>query len=91
MAPSRCIFRTAISIWRRSFSAWRNSLRLGARRIFIVDTKHNGWAADWVILSHNKQMLDGLHQAEGTNPRKPPNPPFPLWTDQRHDLLEVLR
>jgi len=64
---------------------------LGARRIFVVDTKHNGWGADWVILSHNKEMLDGLHEAEGTNPRKPPDPPFPLWTDQRHNLLEILQ
>ena len=64
---------------------------MGARRIFAVDAKHGGSAADWVILSHNAQMLDGLHLVEGSKPRNPPKPPFPLWTDQRHNLLDVLR
>ena len=36
-------------------------------------------------------MLDALHPVEGTLPRDPPQPPFPLWTDQKHNLLEALR
>ena len=64
---------------------------LEARRVFSVDVKHGGWGADWIILSKNRQLLDALHQVEGSIPRDPPKPPFPLWTDQQHNLLEVLR
>jgi spermidine synthase len=64
---------------------------LQAVRIFSVDVKHGGWGADFIILSHNRAMLDSLHQVEGALPRDPPLPPFPLWTDQKHNLLEVLR
>jgi spermidine synthase len=64
---------------------------LSARRIFSVDVKHGGWGADWVILSRNAEMLAALHPVEGTLPRDPPQPPFPLWTDQKHNLLEVLK
>ncbi|HEY2839923.1 MAG TPA: fused MFS/spermidine synthase, partial [Pirellulales bacterium] len=64
---------------------------LRAERIFSVDAKHGGWGADFIILSHNGAMLDTLHQVEGTIPRDPPKPPFLLWTDQKHNLLEVLR
>ncbi|HEX4143812.1 MAG TPA: fused MFS/spermidine synthase [Pirellulales bacterium] len=64
---------------------------LPAKRIFSVDAKHGGWGADFIILSHNQEMLDSLHLVEGTLPRDPPQPPFPLWTDQKHNLLEALR
>jgi spermidine synthase len=64
---------------------------LSARRIFSVDVQHGGWGADWIVLSGNTEMLDALHQVEGTVPRQPPQPPFPLWTDQKHNLLEALR
>ena len=64
---------------------------LKARRIFSVDAKHGGWGADWVIVSRNAELLAELHLVEGTIPRDPPEPPFPLWTDQRHNLLEVVK
>ncbi len=62
-----------------------------AKRIFSVDAKHGGWGADFIILSRNAEMLDALHLVEGTIPRDAPEPPYPLWTDQKHNLLEVLR
>jgi hypothetical protein len=64
---------------------------LSAKRIFSVDVKHSGHGADYVILSRNRELLDALHQVEGSLPRDPPQPPFPLWTDQQHNLLEILR
>ena len=39
---------------------------LQAKRIFSVDAKHGGWGADFIVLSHNAEMLATLHQVEGT-------------------------
>jgi spermine/spermidine synthase len=65
--------------------------QLSLRHMFAIDVKHGGFTADWIILSHNVKMLDSLREPEKSATRDVPKPPFPLWTDQRHNLLEVLK
>ena len=64
---------------------------LDAIRIFTVDRQHGGWSAEWIIMSRNQQLLETLRTVKGSQPPDAPTPPFPLWTDQRHNLLDVLK
>ena len=49
------------------------------------------WSADWIILSRNQELLKKLRDAKGNQSPEAPTPPFPVWTDGRHNLLEVLK
>jgi spermidine synthase len=55
-----------------------------------ADVQHAGIQAVWIILSRNEKLLETLRAAEGNESPQAPTPPFPLWTDQRHNLLEIL-
>jgi hypothetical protein len=60
-------------------------------RIVSADSNRRGWPAEWIILSQNQDLLEKLRVAEFKTLPDTPQPPFPVWTDQRHNLLEVLR
>jgi spermidine synthase len=65
---------------------------LDAVRIFSNDVKYGGWEAEWIILSRNKELLETLRAAIPEDfKRATPTPPLPIWTDQRHNLLEILK
>jgi hypothetical protein len=64
---------------------------LAPARIFTNDVEHGGWQAEWIILSRNEDLLNKLRATEDNTKRDAPTPPLPVWTDQRHNLLEVLK
>jgi hypothetical protein len=59
-------------------------------RISSDDQQNGGWPAEWIILSRNQKLLETLRAAGGTRAPEA-RAPLPLWTDQRHNLLEALR
>ena len=64
--------------------------KLDAVQISSDDVEHAGMPAEWIILSRNPKLLEQLRSAEGNHLPEPPTPPLPVWTDQRHNLLEAL-
>jgi hypothetical protein len=62
-----------------------------AVRVFSNDAAHGGWMTEWIVLSRNKALLAKLRAIEGDFKSQMPTPPLPLWTDQRHDLLRLLK
>ena len=69
-------------------AAW---FQLDAVSIDTSDSQHAGWTANWIVLSRNQQLLAQLRAAKGTDGPAAPTAPLPLWTDQRHNLLEALK
>ncbi|HEY1784281.1 MAG TPA: fused MFS/spermidine synthase, partial [Pirellulales bacterium] len=65
--------------------------RFGTARFYIADARGTGWLTEWVMMSRNQDLLEKLHAAEDDSKLAVPAPPLPVWTDQRHNLLEVLR
>jgi spermidine synthase len=58
---------------------------------FSPDGKPTATSADWVILSRNQGLFETLRAAGDENlAGERPKPPLPVWTDQRHNLLEVI-
>ncbi len=66
-------------------------LKLGAVQIYAADSQHSGWMANWIILSRSQGLLKTLRAASDNDEPEAPQGPLPLWTDQRHNLLEILQ
>jgi MFS family permease len=66
-------------------------LNIGTARFFIADSRNAGWLAEWIVLSRNQDLLEKLRAAEDNSKPEAPTTPLPVWTDQRHNLLEILR
>jgi len=64
---------------------------LDAVRVFTDDAEHGGWMAEWIVLSRNQELLKMLSTIDENSKSNAPKPPLPVWTDQRHNLLEVLK
>ena len=62
-----------------------------AVRVMTPESQQGGWPADWIVVSRNQKLLERLRADEGNSTPAAPAPPLPVWTDQRHNLLEVLR
>ncbi len=65
------------------------SVNLEAVQFASPDIRPVAYAADWVIVSRNQELLQTLRAANTESPPEP-TPPLPLWTDQRHNLVELL-
>jgi hypothetical protein len=61
-----------------------------AVQVYTFERLRGAFVADWVILSQNQKLLEELRAIEGNQAGPAPEPPFPLWTDRRHNLLEIL-
>jgi hypothetical protein len=61
-----------------------------AVEIMSADWQHLGLPAEWMIVTRNQELLEKLRAVEGNTAPERPKAPLPLWTDQRHNLMEIL-
>jgi hypothetical protein len=66
-------------------------LNIDTARFFIADSRNAGRLAEWIVLSRNQDLLEKLRAAGDNSKPEAPTKPLPAWTDQRHNLLEILR
>jgi hypothetical protein len=64
---------------------------ISAVRVSGTDEQHAAWPAQWIIVSRNQELIKTLRTPPGTFLPAAPEAPLPVWTDQRHNLLEILR
>jgi hypothetical protein len=64
--------------------------RFKLQQLFIKNdgASNEVYRSDWIILSHNEELMNELKQA-AKKPRKNP-PPAILWTDEWNNIFDVL-
>ncbi len=67
------------------------SLGFDTAHMAIPDRVRGSYIAEWIILSKNEELLTKLREVKENLVPVAPQPPLPIWTDQRHSLWDVLR